>query len=69
MVPTVAAGLEVMPILTTSILYYPLRVLFVWGPPMLVWLVYLESELGSPLKKRSEIQSILVVPCGLNRRR
>ena len=51
MVPTVAAGLEVTPILTTSILYYPLRVLFVWGPPMLVWLVYLESARLSSEKK------------------
>lgn len=52
MVPTVAAGLEVTLILTMS---NPLLSTVSGDTPMLVWLVYLESELDSLLKKRSAV--------------
>lgn len=52
MVPTVAAGLEVTLILTIS---NPLLSTVSGDTPMLVLLVYLESELDSLLKKRNAV--------------
>lgn len=52
MVPTVAAGLEVTLILTMS---NPLLSTVSGDTPMLVLLVYLESELDSLLKKRNAV--------------